>query len=147
MPGLMSNNAEAAADYLRRYQDVAAEGWDPWNHFQRHGQGEGRTWGSPPINANPLGPQSLPPHPGFSQSPPNMGINTGGLSPNPQNQPPYHGSAPSSAPPNMGINTGGQESPGWEMLLRRMVSQSGQGNEFFRQLMAYLQAQQLANGR
>lgn len=38
------NPAEGQA-YLQRYPDVAQEGMDPYTHYQRHGQGEGRYWG------------------------------------------------------------------------------------------------------
>lgn len=38
------NFEQAREQYLADYPDVAAAGMDPWDHFVRHGQGEGRVW-------------------------------------------------------------------------------------------------------
>ncbi len=35
---------QACRSYLADYPDVAAAGMDPWDHFVRHGSGEGRVW-------------------------------------------------------------------------------------------------------
>ncbi len=46
----------ACERYLTDYPDVAAAGMDPWDHFVRHGAGEGRVWkgekqGAPSVTA------------------------------------------------------------------------------------------------
>ncbi len=35
---------QAKQDYLSKHKDVYAAGVDPWTHFIRHGQAEGRSW-------------------------------------------------------------------------------------------------------
>lgn len=57
---------QAAADYLRRYPDVAASkvfGKDPRRHFELHGRAEGRTFGGP-ISV-PMGMEGFQTSPGF----------------------------------------------------------------------------------
>ena len=46
-PAYEADSAEARAEYLRTYPDVAASGYakiDPWWHFCHHGRREGRAW-------------------------------------------------------------------------------------------------------